>query len=95
MKSFLVLIVCGLSFGGIQNGFVTLEINKNIEIADLISNNMSEYNKAEPGGKPATNFERISKKLEVLDFKRRNIGEILIFDDNKGCSVKQALTEEN
>lgn len=84
MKSFLVLIVCGLSFGGIQNGFVTLEINKNIEIADLISNNMSEYNKAEPGGKPATNFERISKKLEVLDFKRRNIGEILIFDDNKG-----------
>jgi len=84
MKSLLVLIICGLSLGGIQNGLISLKGNKNIEIADLISGNMSEYNKAEPGGKPATKFERISKKLEVLDFKRKNIGEILIFDDNKG-----------
>ena len=34
MKSLLVLIICGLSLGGIQNGLISLKSNKNIEIAD-------------------------------------------------------------
>lgn len=80
MKIFMTFLALNLLIGG--NFKVP---NESKSIATLIKDNISEFNSAQRSrGKQETNFNSVTKILEVKNEVSKSIGELIIFDDNKG-----------